>query len=67
MADARSRAEWWRASELMALIVNVNRDPKKSPIKAAKFNPFAEKPKPLTVEQLTDDIMKVAEARRAKG
>jgi hypothetical protein len=44
MADARNRAEWGRAASIMALIANVNRDPKKSrAFKPADFDPFTQR------------------------
>ena len=41
MAEARQQAEWQRVSALMALLANVNRDPKHAPFKPADFNPYA--------------------------
>jgi hypothetical protein len=44
MADARNRAEWGRAASIMALIANVNRDPKKSrAFKPGDFDPFSQR------------------------
>ena len=44
MAEARLETEWARASALLALIANVNRDPKKTrAFRPDDFNPFAEK------------------------
>jgi hypothetical protein len=44
MAEARGRDEWARTSALMALIANVNRDPRKSrPFKPSDFDPYAGK------------------------
>ena len=41
MAGGRGRAEWSRMSSLMALIANVNRDPKKHrAFRPADFNPY---------------------------
>lgn len=41
LADARGRFEWEQTSSLMALVVNLVRDPKKSkPSKAEDFNPY---------------------------
>jgi len=45
MAEARQRAEWCQTSALMALLANCHRDPKKSPVKPADFNPFATRTK----------------------
>jgi hypothetical protein len=42
MAEGRGRDLWSHTSALLALIANVNRDPKKSrPLKPADFNPHA--------------------------
>jgi hypothetical protein len=44
MAEGRLRAEWAQTSEVLALIANANRDPKKSRrVYASDFNPFAER------------------------
>ena len=42
MADGRGRTEWARAAWLMALIANVNRDPKqrRQPFQPEDFNPY---------------------------
>lgn len=46
LAEARGRFEWEQTSALMALVVNLVRDPKKSkPAKATDFNPYYVKPK----------------------
>ena len=43
MAEARLETEWARASALLALIANVNRDPRKArAFRPDDFNPFAE-------------------------
>lgn len=42
MANGRSRSLWDHTSHLMALIANVNRDPKKKPIDPSVFNPHPE-------------------------
>lgn len=55
MADARGRLEWEQTACLMALIVNLVRDPKKNrPVKPDAFNPYAQKgqkiaPAPLSI------------------
>lgn len=42
MVDGRGRFEWNQTSSLMALAVNMMRDPKKGhPVKPIDFNPFA--------------------------
>ena len=44
MAEARCRDEWGRASALMALLANVNRDPKKGrAFRPSDFDPYTEK------------------------
>jgi hypothetical protein len=41
MAEGRGRDEWGRMSSLLALIANVNRDPKRTrAFKPADFNPY---------------------------
>ena len=41
MAGGRGRAEWSRMSSLMALVANVNRDPKKHrAFRPRDFNPY---------------------------
>ena len=41
MAEARCKERWSHTAALMALIANVNRDPKKtSPYKPTDFNPY---------------------------
>ena len=44
MADGRGKIAWAQTSNLMAMIVNVMRDPKKSKaVSAAEFNPYHQK------------------------
>ena len=44
MADGRGKMEWAQTSNLMAMIVNVMRDPKKSKAaSASEFNPYQQK------------------------
>ena len=44
MVEGRGKFEWGIASSLMALLVNLNRDPKKGKAASpADFNPFAPK------------------------
>lgn len=46
MAEARCRADWARTSALMALAVNLVRDPRRTPAaKPNDFNPYAPRPK----------------------
>ena len=49
MVEGRGRFEWNRTSALMALAVNLMRDPKKGKaVSPSDFNPFAP-PKPVPV------------------
>jgi len=42
MAEGRDQAIWWHTASVMALIANVNRDPKKGrAMTPADFNPHA--------------------------
>jgi hypothetical protein len=41
MAEERQKSEWQRSSALMALIANVNRDPKHRPFSPDDFSPYA--------------------------
>ena len=46
MAEGRSRSTWSHTSTVLAMIANVNRDPKKSdPFRPSDFDPHAAKPK----------------------
>lgn len=46
MSEARSRDAWRHSAALMALIANVNRDPRRQrPFKPDDFNPHEQKPK----------------------
>lgn len=46
MAEAREKAEWQRMASLMALVVNLVRNPKRSkPAVPADFNPYHRKAK----------------------
>ena len=50
MADGRARFEWGIASSQMALMANLQRDPKKGqPFRASDFNPFAPKEKRIVL------------------
>ena len=47
MAEARNRADWARTSSLMALAVNLVRDPRRGrPAKPSDFNPYSERSEP---------------------
>jgi len=44
MAEARGREGWAHTSAILALIANVNRDPKKTrPFKPSDFDPYSAK------------------------
>lgn len=46
MAEAKQREAWNHTASLMALVVNLVRDPRKgSPAKPEDFHPFAPKPR----------------------
>ena len=48
MAEGRGKMEWAQTSCLMALIVNILRDPKKGKsAKPADFNPYLQRKKPV--------------------
>ncbi len=48
MAEGRGKMEWTQTSCLMALIVNILRDPKKGKsAKPADFNPYFQRKKPV--------------------
>ena len=47
MAEGRSRENWNRTASIMALLANVNRDPKKHrPYGASDFHPYAPEDRP---------------------
>ena len=47
MAEGRSREGWNRTASVMALLANVNRDPKKHrPYGASDFHPYAPEDRP---------------------
>jgi len=51
MAEARTRDDWSRTSSIMALIANVNRDPKKTrAFRPRDFDPFAKRTEPLKAD-----------------
>ncbi len=44
MAEARAKDRWAHTSSIMALVANVNRDPKKTrAFRPSDFNPYAER------------------------
>lgn len=73
MAEARCHADWARTSALMALAVNLVRDPRRTPAaKPNDFNPYAPRPKkPILrgkqLEILRDVFVKNAPAPGDRG
>jgi hypothetical protein len=62
MVEARQRCEWAQMSNLMALLANINRDPKKSKVfKPTDFNPYyVEKKERVTITKENMDILRQA-------
>jgi hypothetical protein len=55
MAEARGRDNWAHTSAILALIANVNRDPKKTrPYKPADFDPYSAKDRRDEAIEVTD-------------
>ena len=51
MSEGRQRSQWMHTSSMMALTVNMNRDPKKSkPAKPSDFDPFSANEKDADIE-----------------
>ena len=66
MAEAKSKESWAHTSTVLALIANVNRDPKKSrPFKPADFNPHTERAVKIKTSDLSI-LKKVFVDRRNK-
>ena len=62
MVEAKERSEWARFSNLMALMANINRDPKKSKLfKPTDFNPYCA-PKQDCVQVTRENIGVLREA-----
>lgn len=48
MAEGKQRNEWSHTSSVMALLVNINRNPKRGKaVKPCDFNPFVQRAKPV--------------------
>ena len=62
MADARGREGWAHTSAILALIANVNRDPKKTrPFKPSDFDPYSAKDRREDAIEVKDmDVLKSA-------
>jgi len=55
MAEARGRDNWAHTSAILALVANVNRDPKKTrAFKPADFDPYSAKDKRDGAIEVTD-------------
>ena len=67
MAEGRCREAWTHTSMVLALVANVNRDPKKTrPLRPADFNPYAAaKDEPIKVKDLS--ILKRVFVDKQKG
>lgn len=52
MLDGHSEASWAHTASIMALIANVNRDPKRrsTPFTANDFNPYAKRVEPQRIK-----------------
>jgi len=66
MAEARGRDNWAHTSAILALVANVNRDPKKTrPYKPSDFDPYSAKDKRDEVIEVTDmSVLKDAFTRK---
>jgi len=43
MAFAKNQADWNQTSNLMAVLININREKNRQPVKARDLNPYAAK------------------------
>ena len=68
MVEGRGKFEWGIASSMMALLVNLNRDPRKGKAASpADFNPFAPKvPKVILKGEEMKEALKAAFCRKRK-
>jgi hypothetical protein len=63
MAQARSKDAWSRTSATLAMLANVNRDPKKckQPFKPSDFDPWtapiAKPPKPIAMTRVSTSVL----------
>jgi hypothetical protein len=62
MSEGRGRDAWSRASNLMALMANIHRDPKKSKVfKPTDFNPYyVEKKERVTITKDNMGVLRQA-------
>ena len=67
MATHRLKAEWERASAILAMVYNMHRGPKSRPMKPSDFNPFRQ-PQPLVVgrEDAHEIFRQMADAARRR-
>ena len=68
MAEARGRADWARTSAIMALAVNLVRDPRKGkPAKPSDFDPYADHVRPRKLRGRELEILKEVFCRPENG
>ncbi len=72
MATGRGRMEWAQTAEILTVLYNANRDPKKKPkpYRPSDFNPYAEPGEgedEISVEQLASEILAVADGKQRKA
>jgi hypothetical protein len=60
MAEGRGKFAWAQTSQVLAMLYNANRDPKKPAAKPADFDPYAERPRPVNIKAM-------GRALKAKG
>jgi len=61
MAEARGRDDWAHTSAILALIANVNRDPKKTrPYKPTDFDPYSKDKRDEAIEVTDMAVLKDA-------
>lgn len=59
MADSRGKDNWNHTANILAMLFNVNRDPRKQqPVKPETFNPYERKQKPKKDTRLAFEYMK---------
>ncbi|MBM4020482.1 MAG: hypothetical protein FJ288_19550 [Planctomycetes bacterium] len=59
MVEARSREAWAHTSAVLALVANVNRDPKKhGPFKPSDFDPHKRNEKDLVIPRCDIEVLK---------
>ncbi len=64
MAESRSREEWLHTSSILALLANVNRDPKKTPaFKPSDFDPH----KQIRAGSIISELRSLCQKKGAKN